>query len=74
MKILLLRSDVDGLGRTGDIVDVASGHARNFLLPQGKAKSASESNIAAFETEKAKLEDSILLALKYDNKIIVFLK
>ena len=36
MKVLL-RSDVDGLGRTGDIVDVASGHARNFLLPRGLA-------------------------------------
>ena len=40
----------------GDVVDVKPGYARNFLLPQGKAKSASESNIAAFESEKAKLE------------------
>ena len=40
----------------GDVVDVKSGYARNFLLPQGKAKSASEANIAAFESEKAKLE------------------
>ncbi|MEE2959069.1 MAG: 50S ribosomal protein L9 [Actinomycetota bacterium] len=36
MKILL-RSDVDGVGRTGDIVEVARGYARNYLFPQGLA-------------------------------------
>ena len=36
MKILL-RSDVDGLGRTGDLIDVARGYARNYLVPQGLA-------------------------------------
>ncbi len=39
---LILRSDIDGLGRTGDIVDVADGYARNFLLPKGKAMKASK--------------------------------
>ena len=34
---VILRSDIDGLGKRGDIVDVADGHARNFLLPKGKA-------------------------------------
>jgi large subunit ribosomal protein L9 len=34
---LLLRSDVDGLGRTGDIVEVARGYARNYLVPKGLA-------------------------------------
>lgn len=34
MKVLL-RSDVDGIGRRGDIVDVADGYARNFLIPGG---------------------------------------
>jgi large subunit ribosomal protein L9 len=34
---LVLRSDVEGVGRRGDIVDVAGGFARNFLLPQGRA-------------------------------------
>ncbi len=34
---LLLRDDVDGVGRRGDIVDVAGGFARNFLLPEGRA-------------------------------------
>ena len=36
MKVIL-RSDLDGLGKRGDIVDVADGHARNYLLPKGLA-------------------------------------
>jgi large subunit ribosomal protein L9 len=42
---VILRSDVDGLGKRGDIVDVADGHARNFLLPKGKAIKASNGAI-----------------------------
>jgi large subunit ribosomal protein L9 len=34
---LILRSDVDGLGKRGDIVDVADGYGRNYLLPRGLA-------------------------------------
>lgn len=41
MKVLL-RSDVDGVGRRGDVVDVAGGFARNYLLPGGKALVATE--------------------------------
>ncbi|HUS41305.1 MAG TPA: 50S ribosomal protein L9 [Ilumatobacteraceae bacterium] len=41
MKIIL-RSDLDGLGKRGDIVDVADGHARNFLFPKGHAIAASD--------------------------------
>jgi len=41
MKVIL-RSDLDGLGLRGDIVDVADGHARNFLLPKGHALVASD--------------------------------
>jgi large subunit ribosomal protein L9 len=44
MKVIL-RSDLDGLGKRGDIVDVADGHARNFLLPKGHAISASDGAI-----------------------------
>lgn len=55
MQVILLER-IAKLGQMGDVVDVKPGYARNFLLPQGKAKSASEANIAAFELEKAKLE------------------
>ena len=37
---VILRSDVTGLGKRGDIVDVADGHARNFLVPRGLAFAA----------------------------------
>ncbi len=43
---VILRSDVDGLGKRGDIVEVADGHARNFLLPKGKAMKASDGAVA----------------------------
>jgi large subunit ribosomal protein L9 len=39
---VILRSDVDGIGKKGDIVDVADGHARNFLLPRGLAMRSSK--------------------------------
>jgi large subunit ribosomal protein L9 len=42
MKVLL-RSDIRGVGRRGDIVEVKSGYARNFLLPSGAAMKASDS-------------------------------
>jgi len=42
MKVLL-RSDVTGVGRRGDVVDVKSGYYRNFLLPTGAALKASDS-------------------------------
>ncbi len=41
MKVML-RSDVEGLGKTGTIVNVARGYARNFLIPQGLAFIATE--------------------------------
>ena len=44
MKVIL-RSDLDGLGMRGDIVDVADGHARNYLLPKGHAITASDGAI-----------------------------
>ena len=55
MQIILLER-VSKLGQMGDVVDVKPGYARNFLLPQGKAQAASETNIAAFEKQKTQLE------------------
>ncbi|MQQ06906.1 50S ribosomal protein L9 [Epibacterium sp. SM1979] len=55
MQVILMER-VAKLGQMGEIVDVKPGFARNYLLPQGKAKTASEANLAAFETQKAQLE------------------
>ncbi|MCF3593762.1 50S ribosomal protein L9 [Rhodobacteraceae bacterium LMO-12] len=55
MQVILLER-VAKLGQMGDVVDVKAGYARNFLLPQGKALTASEANVASFEGQKAQLE------------------
>ena len=55
MQVILLER-VSKLGQMGDVVDVRPGYARNFLLPQGKALTASEGNVAAFEGRKSQLE------------------
>jgi len=39
---VILRADVDGIGKKGDIVDVADGHGRNFLIPRGLAMLSSK--------------------------------
>ena len=51
MKVLL-REDIKGVGRRGDIVKVADGYARNFLFPQGKALEASDATEAQSESMK----------------------
>lgn len=55
MQVILLER-VAKLGQMGDVVDVKPGFARNYLLLQGKALTASQANIAAFEEQKAQLE------------------
>ncbi|MGQ5523437.1 50S ribosomal protein L9 [Chitinimonas sp. PSY-7] len=55
MQIILLEK-VANLGGLGDVVNVKPGYARNFLIPQGKAKRASEANLKAFEARRAELE------------------
>ncbi len=52
---LILRADVDALGRLGDIVAVKPGFGRNYLIPQGLAMMASEANLKQFELERKKL-------------------
>lgn len=49
---IVLREDIDKLGRRGEIVDVAAGYARNFLLPKGKALAATEGNLKVVERER----------------------
>jgi large subunit ribosomal protein L9 len=53
MKVLLCE-DVEKLGWLGDIVEVSTGYARNYLLPQGLAKVATQANIKVLAKEKAK--------------------
>ena len=53
MKVLLCE-DIRSLGWLGDVVEVNDGYARNYLLPQGLAKIATEANIRAIADEKAK--------------------
>ncbi|MCL6263807.1 MULTISPECIES: 50S ribosomal protein L9 [Craterilacuibacter] len=55
MQIILLEK-VANLGNLGDVVTVKDGYARNFLVPQGKAKRANAANLAAFEARRAELE------------------
>ena len=55
MQVILLER-VAKLGQMGDVVDVKAGYARNYLLPQKKALTASAANIAGFEAQKAQLE------------------
>ncbi|MCS4505147.1 50S ribosomal protein L9 [wastewater metagenome] len=55
MEVILLEK-VDNLGGLGDRVKVRAGYGRNYLLPQGKARMATEENIRYFEERRAELE------------------
>ena len=55
MEVILLEK-VYNLGELGDKVKVKPGYGRNFLIPSGKAVSATKENIAMFEERKAELE------------------
>ncbi len=55
MQVILLEK-VTNLGVLGDIVKVKDGYGRNFLIPQGKAKRATEANKAEFSARRAELE------------------
>jgi large subunit ribosomal protein L9 len=62
MEVILLEK-IDSLGGLGDKVRVRPGYARNYLLPQGKAKFATPENIAEFEARRAELERAAAEAL-----------
>jgi len=51
MKVIL-KSDIERLGKVGDVVTVAPGYARNFLMPRELAFEATEKNLARIEDEK----------------------
>src|SRR3990170_1798856 len=50
---VVLRKEVPGLGRPGDVKDVADGHARNFLIPRGLAVEASSGELKRVEQDRA---------------------
>jgi large subunit ribosomal protein L9 len=68
MQVILLER-VAKLGQMGEVVEVKPGYARNYLLPQGKALSASKANIEAFEGRKAQLEAQNLEGRKEAEKM-----
>ena len=49
---IVLREDIEKLGRRGEVLDVAAGFARNFLLPKGKALPATDGNLKRVEQER----------------------
>ena len=57
MEVILLEK-IANLGELGQVVKVKDGYARNFLIPQGKAKRATEENRKAFEARRAELEQA----------------
>ncbi len=63
MQVILLEK-VANLGNLGDVVKVKDGYGRNFLIPQGKAKRATEANMAEFEAKKAEFEKHQAALLK----------
>ena len=54
MQIILMEKVIN-LGSLGDVVNVKNGYARNFLIPQGKAKRATTANMAEFEVRRAEI-------------------
>ena len=62
MEVILLEK-IANLGELGQVVKVKDGYARNFLIPQGKAKRATEENRKAFEARRAELEKAQATAL-----------
>lgn len=72
MQVILLEKVVN-LGLLGEVVRVKDGYARNFLIPQGKAKRATENAIKEFEVRRAELEkaqaDKLAAAQAEGNKL-----
>lgn len=53
---IILRQDMDALGLEGEMVNVANGYARNYLIPQGMALEANNQNIKLMEAQRKKIE------------------
>ncbi len=66
---LILREDIPTLGKSGEIVKVRAGFARNFLIPRGFAVGATEGNVSRIEHEK-KLAEKRTQKIKAENKLL----
>lgn len=58
MKVIL-KQNVNALGKAGDIVNVSDGHARNFLIPRGLAAEATDRNITELADEKKRISHRV---------------
>ena len=67
---VILRENVENLGRIGDIVKVTDGYARNFLLPRGLVIEADEHNKAAIEHHKKGLEKKRLAQRSQSEELV----
>ena len=63
MQVILLEK-IANVGNLGDVVKVKEGYARNFLIPQGKAKRATPENLEAIEERRADLEKAAAARLE----------
>ena len=68
MKVIL-RQDIDELGLEGDVVEVAKGYGRNYLIPKGIALDATRPNIKLMEMQRKKIEVKRLKAKEDAEKI-----
>jgi large subunit ribosomal protein L9 len=66
---IILSQDVDDLGLEGDIISVAKGYARNYLIPRGIALAATSQNIKALELRRKKIEVRRLQAKEQAEKL-----
>jgi large subunit ribosomal protein L9 len=62
MQVILMEK-VANLGELGEVVKVKDGYARNYLIPHGKARRATEANLKSFEVKRAELEKAQAAAL-----------
>ncbi len=72
MRVILLK-DIKGTGKKGDIINASDGHARNYLIPRGLAREASDSNLRELghqqATAKKKADEALAAAKAMKNRL-----
>ena len=69
MKVIL-KEDINSLGKVRDVVEVRDGYGRNFLIPQGKAIKVTPKNLKVLEHERQLLESKLNKAKKEAQKLV----